>query len=145
MRQKEPSCKFCCLVAKSHLTLAIPWAAAHQAPLCMGLLRQECWSGAPFPSPGEGTLPDPGIKPVSPALTGRLFTVSNQGSPVACAPILEKQQHRPVREASPQAKGAVNQRLLSLNGPHRLGKQGRERIRNGDMSQGEKYLSQGSR
>ena len=26
--------------------------------------RQECWSGLPFPSPGD--LPDPGIKPWSP-------------------------------------------------------------------------------
>ena len=28
--------------------------------------RQECWSGLPFPSPGD--LPDPEIEPVSPAL-----------------------------------------------------------------------------
>ena len=39
---------------------------AHQAPLFMGFSRQEYWSGLPFPSPGD--LPDPGIKPVSPAL-----------------------------------------------------------------------------
>ena len=32
----------------------------------MGFSRQEYWSGLPFPSP-EG-LPDPGIKPRSPAL-----------------------------------------------------------------------------
>ena len=32
----------------------------------MGFLRQECWSGLPFPSPGG--LPDPGIEPRSPAL-----------------------------------------------------------------------------
>ena len=32
----------------------------------MGFLRQEYWSGLPFPSPGE--LPDPGIEPTSPAL-----------------------------------------------------------------------------
>ena len=38
---------------------------AHQAPLSMGLSRQEYWSGLPFPPPGD--LPDPGIKPVSPA------------------------------------------------------------------------------
>ena len=34
----------------------------------MGFSRQEYWSGLPFPSPGD--IPDPGIKPVSPALTG---------------------------------------------------------------------------
>ena len=32
----------------------------------MGFSRQEYWSGLPFPSPGA--LPDPGIKPGSPAL-----------------------------------------------------------------------------
>ena len=39
---------------------------AYQAPLSMGLSRQEYWSGLPFPSPGH--LPNPGIKPRSPAL-----------------------------------------------------------------------------
>ena len=43
-----------------------PWTVAHQAPLSMGFSRQEYWSGLPFPSPGN--LPDPGIKPGSPAL-----------------------------------------------------------------------------
>ena len=38
---------------------------AHQAPLS-GFSRQEHWSGLPCPSPGD--LPDPGIKPWSPAL-----------------------------------------------------------------------------
>ena len=47
-------------------TLCDPWTAAHQAPLSMGFPRQEYWSGLPFPSPGD--LPDPGIKPGSPAL-----------------------------------------------------------------------------
>ena len=28
-----------------------PWTAAYQAPLPMGLSRQECWSGLPLPSP----------------------------------------------------------------------------------------------
>ena len=37
------------------------WTVAHQAPLSMGFPRQECWSGLPFPSPGD--LPNPGIKP----------------------------------------------------------------------------------
>ena len=43
-----------------------PWTVAHQAPPSMGFSRQEYWSGLPFPSPGN--LPDPGIKPRSPAL-----------------------------------------------------------------------------
>ena len=39
---------------------------ARQAPLSVELPRQEYWSGLPFPFPGD--LPDPGIKPGSPAL-----------------------------------------------------------------------------
>ena len=38
----------------------------------MGFTRQEYWNGLPFPSPAD--LPDPGIKPASPALAGRFFT-----------------------------------------------------------------------
>ena len=43
-----------------------PWTVARQAPPSMGFSRQECWSGLPFPSPGD--LPYPGIEPGSPAL-----------------------------------------------------------------------------
>ena len=42
------------------------WTVANQAPLSMGLSGQEYWSGLPFPTPGD--LPNPGIKPGSPAL-----------------------------------------------------------------------------
>ena len=45
---------------------ATPWTVACQAPPSIGFSRQECWSGLPFPSPGD--LPDPGIEPGSPAL-----------------------------------------------------------------------------
>ena len=67
------------LVAKSCLTLAIPWTVAHQAPLFTAFFRQKYCSGLPFPSPGD--VPDPGIEPGSPALpadsciAGRFFTV----------------------------------------------------------------------
>ena len=51
----------------SHVQLfAIPWTAALQAPLSMAFSRQECWSGVPFPSPGD--LPNPEVKPGSLAL-----------------------------------------------------------------------------
>ena len=46
--------------------IATPWTVTHQAPLSMEFSRQEYWSGLPFPSPVD--LPDPGIKPRSPAL-----------------------------------------------------------------------------
>ena len=45
---------------------ATPWTVAYQAPPSMGFSRQECWSGLPFPSPGD--LPDLGIEPGSPTL-----------------------------------------------------------------------------
>ena len=45
---------------------ATPWTVAYQAPLSMGFSRQQYWSGLPFPSPGD--LPNPGLKPGSPAL-----------------------------------------------------------------------------
>ena len=54
------------LVAKSCPTLETPWTVACQAPLSMGLFRQEYRSGLPFPSPGD--LPNPGTEPGSPAL-----------------------------------------------------------------------------
>ena len=46
--------------------VATLWTIARQAPLSMGFFRQEYWSGLLFPSPGD--LPNPGIKPRSPAL-----------------------------------------------------------------------------
>ena len=49
-----------------------PWTVAHQTPLPMELPRQECWTELPFSTLGD--LPDPGIKPASPALAGGFFT-----------------------------------------------------------------------
>ena len=57
---------------------ATPWTVAHQAPLSIGLPRQEHWSGWPFPSPGD--LPDLGIKPESPASAARFFTTEPSGN-----------------------------------------------------------------
>ena len=54
------------LVAKLCLTLASPWTVAHQAPLSKGFPRQEYWNQLSFPISGD--LPDPRIKPESPAL-----------------------------------------------------------------------------
>ena len=45
----------------------------------MGFSRQECWSGLPFPSPGD--LPDPGVKPWSPILQADALPSEPQGSP----------------------------------------------------------------
>ena len=48
-------------------------------PLSMGVSRQEYWSGLPCPPPWD--LPDPGIKPESPALTGVFFITGPLGKP----------------------------------------------------------------
>ena len=45
---------------------ATPWTIAYQAPLSMGFSRWDYWSVLPFPSSGD--LPNPGVKPGSPAL-----------------------------------------------------------------------------
>ena len=44
----------------------------------MGFSGQKCWSGLPYPLPGD--LPDPGIETVSlrtPTLTGEFLTTSS--------------------------------------------------------------------
>ena len=50
------------------MSVAIPWTVAHQALLSIffGFSRQEYWSELTFPS--AGCLPNPGIKPMPPAL-----------------------------------------------------------------------------
>ena len=54
---------FSCSVVSD--SLVTTWTIAHQAPWSMGFSRQESWSKLPFPPPGD--LPNPGIKPASPA------------------------------------------------------------------------------
>ena len=57
---------------------AAPWTV-YQASLSMGFSRQECWSGLPFPSPGD--LLDPGIEPGSPALQADTLPSEPPGKP----------------------------------------------------------------
>ena len=59
-----------CLVAQLCPTVCNP----------MEFSRQEYWSGWPFPFPGD--LPNPGIKPGSPALQVASLPLSYQGSPM---------------------------------------------------------------
>ena len=56
-----------------------PWTVACQAPLSMGFTRQDYWSGLPCPPPEDH--PDPGIKPVSPALAGAFLPLASPGKP----------------------------------------------------------------
>ena len=60
---------------------ATPWTVAHQAPLSIGFSRQEFWSGLPFPPPED--LPNPGIKPKSPALRANALTSEPSSQPRA--------------------------------------------------------------
>ena len=66
-------------VAQLCPTLSDSWTAAYQAPPPMGFSRQECWSGVPFPSPGD--LPNPGIEPGSPALQADALPFEPPGKP----------------------------------------------------------------
>ena len=66
----------CSVVSNSFAT---PWTVALQAPLSMGFLGQEYRSGVPFPPPGD--LPDPGIKPTSPALPSDSLLSEPPGKP----------------------------------------------------------------
>ena len=57
----------------------------------MGFPRKEHWNGLPLPSPGD--LPNPGIKPVPPALAGEFFTTEllyNTGNYIQCLVITYK-------------------------------------------------------
>ena len=57
---------------------ATPWTIARQAPRSLGFSRQEYWSELPFSSPQD--LPDPGIKPTSPALQAHALTSEPPGN-----------------------------------------------------------------
>ena len=79
LRWLQLSFYFACVLSPfNHVWLCETlWNAAQQAPLSVGFSRQGYWSELPC-SP-SGVLPKPGIKPgslMSPALTGRFFTIN---------------------------------------------------------------------
>ena len=76
------------LVANLCLTLGTLWTVARQAPLFVGFPRQENWSRVPFPPSGD--LPDPGIKPSSPALAGGFSTTEPPGKPCGFVPLIQQ-------------------------------------------------------
>ena len=81
--------------------LAALWAVARQAPLSVGLSRQEYWNG--FPCSPQGDLPDPGIEPASltsAAMAGRFSIASATWEALSqmpdqqqCAPFLLAGSH----------------------------------------------------
>ena len=90
-----PALTFCDLVCSLRCSVTsqffgIPWTVVRQAPLSMGFSRQGCWSGLPFPPPGD--LPNPGIEPeslVSPALAGRFFITALSSLPALTVSVLD--------------------------------------------------------
>ena len=81
-------CSVCvCVCARAHSSyiqlFGTPWTVTSQAPLSIGLSRQESWSRLLFPSPGD--LPNSEIKlesPMSPALQADSLTAEPSGKPV---------------------------------------------------------------
>ena len=70
-------CVCVCVLSRVQL-FATPWTVPCQAPLSTGFLRQDYWSGLPFPPPRD--LPNPGTEPNSPALQADSLPLSHQGS-----------------------------------------------------------------
>ena len=63
------------------LSCVTPWLVPRQAPLSMGLSRQEYWSGLPCPPPGGSSQPRDQTQ-VS-CIAGRSFTTEPPGKPPA--------------------------------------------------------------
>ena len=74
IRNKEATSIQTVKVTQSCLSLYDPWSTQS-----MGFSRPEHWSGEPFPSPGD--LPNPGIKPRSPALQADSLPAELPGKP----------------------------------------------------------------
>ena len=107
------------LVTKSCPTLMTPWTIACQTPLSMGFSRQEYWNELPFPSPGD--LPNPGIKPRSPALQADSLPTEIRGKPktlqihhivcvwVSCSVMSNSAAPQPVANKAPLSMGFSRQ------------------------------------
>ena len=69
----------CFWVGKSCPPLERPWTEARQTLPSMGFPRQEYWRGLSFSSPED--LPNLGIEPTSPTLSGRFLSTEPSGTP----------------------------------------------------------------
>ena len=79
------------------------WTVVCQAPPSIRFSRQEYWNELPFPLPED--LPDPGIKPASPAWQADFLPLSYQGR-LTVFSILEKEKvSRPVLSDALQPDG----------------------------------------
>ena len=75
---------YVCVQSLSHVRLfATAWTVARQAPLSLGLSKQEYWTEVPFLPPGA--LLDPGIEPGSPELQANSLPSEPPGKPYISA------------------------------------------------------------
>ena len=72
-------CWSCCLIAQPCPSLCDPIDCGPPGSSVHRVTLQEYWSELLFPSPGA--LPNPGIRPVSPAPAGGFFTTEPPGKP----------------------------------------------------------------
>ena len=87
-----------------------PWTAVHQAPLSTS--RQEHWSGLPFPSPGD--LPNPGIKPGSPALQADALPSEPPGKPINVLKFYKWHNSKYTSESKPEIVYCQSQRHSTM-------------------------------
>ena len=107
----------CCASSLSRVQLfATPWTVARQAPLSMGFSRQEYWSGLLCPPPGD--LPDPGIKPRSPALQVDSLPTESPGKPFHWHSLNDQWPPQP------KCAQAITVKSLGLSYPCQTGRQG---------------------
>ena len=71
---------------------ATPWTVAFHAPPSIGFSRQEYWSALPSPSPED--LPNPGIKPMFPALQADALPSEPPGKPDQKSPKKTNKKNR---------------------------------------------------
>ena len=76
---EEPGGPQTIILGRSLQGSRLDFAQCHQALLSMEFSRQEHWSGLPCPPPGD--LPNPGIKPRSPALQADSLPSEPPGKP----------------------------------------------------------------
>ena len=110
--------QFSSVQSLSHVRLFVtPWTVARQAPLSVGLPRQEYWSGLPVPPLGD--LPEPGIKPlfpVSPALQADSLPLCHLGNPCLPGCLTGLQACKPTRCPALRRKKAPGYSHRDING-----------------------------
>ena len=98
------------------LLCVILWTVACQAALSMRFSRQEYWSGFPFPIPGD--LPNPGIKPGSPALHADTLPSEPPGKPKIVYRLTESEKRsRSIVSDSLRPRTVAHQVPLSMGFP----------------------------